>query len=159
MTTTPWGCFYNGEIPGGNDGACTNLGFFVERAANQSISTGVETVMNLDTIIEENPPGTIDLAGDRFVATIPGRYGFALSADITTATSGYAEVRLYVNGIRRTDSRDYAPFAATTKPSTTFFFQLAIGDIVQPRIFQVTGFTATLNGGDNQFSGALICTP
>lgn len=160
MAYGPYGCFFDGKSPSNGDGGGgQNVGFFVERFSNQTISTGVETNLNIDTVIEENPAGVVDLVNDRFIAPVEGRYGFSLSADIVLAASGYAEVRLYVNGTLRTDSRDRNPFSGTVKPSTSFFFYLAQNDWVQPRIFQVTGFTATISGCQNQFSGALIWTP
>lgn len=158
MPSTPWGCFYNGAIPAGN-GSSMNLGFFAERAANQTIPDAVETVIDLDTIIEENPAGTIDLAGNRFVCTVPGRYVFCLSLDLDFTFFGYGESRLYVNATLRTDERAESDEEDIVKMGNSFCFQLAIGDIVQPRVFQDDGFSATLTGGENQFSGALISTP
>jgi hypothetical protein len=159
MNGTPWGCFYNGGIPGGNNGACTNLGFFVMRAANQTIPDTTETVIDIDTIVEENPGGTFDLVNNRFECTIPGRYVFCLSIDLTVSFFGYAECRLYVNGTLRTDERAEADEEELIKIGNSFCFQLDIGDLVQARVFMDDGFAGTLNGGQNQFSGALICTP
>jgi hypothetical protein len=159
MNGTPWGCFYNGEIPGGNGGSSTNLGFFVMRAANQTIPDTTETVIDLDTIVEENPGGTVDLAGNRFVCTVPGRYVICLSVDIEVQFFGFGEMRLYVNGTLRTDERAEADEEDVIKIGNSFCFQLAVDDIVQPRVFTDAGFAATLLGGQNQFSVALVSTP
>ncbi len=79
MPQKPWGCFYDGEPPPTPGGTVLNIGFFAERGTNQTLASSSETVINLDTIIEENPAGAVDLAGDRFVCVTPGRYVFCLS--------------------------------------------------------------------------------
>ena len=164
MPEAPWGCFYDGAVPGGTPAASLNIGFFVERGTNQTIVPG-ETVINLDTVIEESSPGLVDLAGDRFVCPTAGRYGFCLSLDISfSGFFSFGELRMYVNSggggyVRRTDERAENDIEDYIKIGNSFYFQLAVGDLVQPRVYNGDSFNATLVGCNNQFSGALIATP
>lgn len=155
MTAAPWGCTYNGKV----QSCCTNLGFMVRRGANQQIIDSTETVIDFGTIIEENPTGTFDLVLDQFVVTIPGRYMFSCSIDMTFSANGYGEVRLYENATLRSDERAESDLETQIKIGASFTKQLGVGDVIEARVYQVSGVNAVLNGNDNQFSGALICTP
>lgn len=164
MPQAPWGCFYDGQPPATPGGTSTNIGFFVERGTNQTLPGFTETVINLDTVIEESSPGLVDLAGDRFVCPTAGRYGFCLSLDISfSGFFAFGELRMYVDSgagyIRRTDERAENDIEDYIKIGNSFYFQLAVGDFVQPRAYNGDSFSATLVGCNNQFSGALIATP
>ena len=161
MTATPWGCFYNGEIPGGTpSGASQNLGFFVERNANQNLPSGSTTVVDTDLVIEENPIGTFDLVNNHFKVTVPGRYVMCLSVDIEFGGfGGYGVCALRVNGTTRTDEESETATGDIIRMGNSFCIQLDVDDIVDAIVFNGDIFAATLVGCQNQFSGALIATP
>ncbi len=152
MSCAPWGCFYNGEIPS----MYTDLGYMARRLGHQVIPTGVETLIDWTTIIEENPAGTFDLVADQFVCTIPGRYVFSLWADITVTANGHCQVRIYYNTNLRAEQRTESDLFGLTRNCCSVNMKLQVGDIMQGRVFQNSGANANLIGGDNLFTGALI---
>lgn len=151
------GCFIGG-LPGGGDGdpCCVDVGFFAERFNSaQSITTGIETKIDCDTVIWD-PGGDFSLANDWFLVPLEGRYVFTASFDLVVAAAGSCEIRLYHNATKRTDESNHPPFAKTTKLGCSVVLWCQPGDTVDFRVFQITGFTATLVSCNNQISGALI---
>jgi hypothetical protein len=161
MPQAPWGCFYNGAPPGVTPGGSTNLGFFVERSVNQTISPGVTTVINTDLIIQENPAGTFDLGNNHFKCTIPGRYIFCLSVDMQfSGFDAYGICALRVNGTVRTDEQSNSTFENDIiRMGNSFCWQVEVDDIIDAIVYNGDVFNCTLSGCQNQFSGALIVTP
>lgn len=160
MPQAPWGCFYDGKPPTTPGGSSINLGFFVERSVNQTLPGLTTTVIDTDLVIEENPIGTFDLTANHFKCTIPGRYGFCLAVDVEFGGfSAYGICALRVNGTIRTDEQDETSIDDTIRMGNSFYFQLAVDDIVDAIVYNGDPFSATLSGCQNQFSGALIATP
>lgn len=161
MSATPWGCFYNGKIPGGvPSGTSQNLGFFVERSVNQNLPSMATTVIDTDLVIEENPLGTFDLVNNHFKVTVPGRYVICLSVDIQFGGfSTYGVCAIRVNGTTRTDEQAETFNQDIIRMGNSFCIQLAVDDIVDAIVFNGDIFAATLSGCQNQFSAALIATP
>lgn len=152
MSCSLWGCTYNGAVPN----CCTNLGFLVVRGSGQNIPDVTETLVDWGVLVEENPPGTFDLAGDQFVCVRPGRYMFTVSGDIDFSANGYGEVRLYQNATLISDARAESDLDPIIKIGTSFTMGLSVGDIIQARVYQNSGVAAFFVGTANQFSGALI---
>jgi hypothetical protein len=151
-------CFIGGQPPGnGADPCCEEVGFFAERFnTTQSISTGVETKIICDTVLMDNGRGDFSLINSWFLVPFTGRYSFDCSFDLTTAAGGPVECRLYQNAIKRSDESNHPTTAVTTKVGASATLWCAAGDTIDFRVFQTTGFTATLVSCNNQISGALI---
>lgn len=152
-------CYIGGQpADNGTPGVvcCTEVGFFAERFnSSQTISTGVETKINCDTVLWDFR-GDFDLVNDWFLVPFEGRYVYTASLDFTTAAAGLVEIRIYQNATLRTNTNVYAPFAATMKVGCSCVIWNQVGDTMDFRIFQTTGFSGTLVSCNNQFSGALI---
>lgn len=149
-------CLLGGVPPGGNGECCTEVGFFAERFNTaQTIPTGVETVIGIDTVLWDFR-GDFSIPLNWFDAPFEGRYVFTASLDMTTAAAGNVEIRLYQNAVLRSNTNTYAPFAATMKVGCSCVLWLQPHETVQMRCFQITGFNATLVSCNNQFSGALV---
>lgn len=152
-------CFFGGQAENGGDPdpCCVEVGFFAERFfSSQSITTGIETKILCDTVLMDNGRGDFSLVSSQFVVPFEGRYSFDCSFDLTVAAAGSCECRLYQNAIKRSDESTHPPFAKTTKIGTSVTLWCAVNDTIDFRVFQITGFTATLNSCNNQISGALI---
>lgn len=161
MTVTPWGCFYGGEPPNG-DGACIDVGFYAWRDLNQAISSGLETVIDWTMkLATENPSGIMSLATDTF--TVPagsaGRYTITSGIEMTIAARGSCYLRCYHNGVYNGSSSDEGSIATTLTPNYALIKYLAVGDTIQMRVFQNSGFAATIVGccDQNWFSASSHC--
>jgi hypothetical protein len=154
-------CFSDG-LPLDGAGGCVDVGFWAYRATtNQTIAPTVETVVNLTNKADESPVGVFNLTTDTFTAPITGRYVFSASVELVTAAAGSAYLRIYIGGTYRWGASDQSSLATTLTPCLSLVTWMTSGTTAQIRIYQNTGFNATLIGCCNQsgFSGALICAP
>ena len=155
-------CFYDGVEAGGPGGdGCENVGFYATRLSNQAIGSGVEQVVNFTSVMDDNPVGVFSTATDLFTAPVEGRYVFTANVEMTIAARGSCYLRWYINTVYNGGASDEGSIPTTLTPNSSLVYWLSIGDTIQVRVFQNTGFAATLVGCCNQiwFSGALICGP
>lgn len=155
-------CFGNGQTLNGDtpSGACDPVNFWAYRNANQAISSGVEQLIDWNNkLVTENPVGFMNLATD--IATIPtnGTYVLSSSIEITIAAAGSCYLRWYLNNTYRGASSDYHGTAGTIVLNFAATRYLFAGDTIEMRVFQNTGFAASLIGCCNQlfFSCSSIC--
>ncbi len=154
-------CFYDGVEVGGPGGGCENVGFYATRMSNQAIASGVETPVNFTSVMDANPVGVFSTATDLFTSPVEGRYVFTANFEMTIAARGSGYLRWYINGTYNGGASDEGSIATTLTPNSSIVYWLTVGETMQVRAFQNSGFAATLIGCCNQiwFSGALICSP
>jgi len=154
-------CFLDGEPPnGGGGGSCTNVGFYAYRNANQTISSGLETVILFSNKwATESPAGVFNIGTDTFTAPVEGRYVFSSSVEMTLAARGSCQLRYYFNSVYRGSASDESSIAGTVIPNFAITHYMRVNDTCQMRVWQNSGFAASLIGCCNQlfFSGSLIC--
>jgi len=150
-------CFVNGA-PLSLTAGQQNIGFYAYRNANMTISPSFETLITYNTKTNELPVGVFSTVTYRFTAPKDGRYSFTSAANLITAAAGSGYLRLYKNGTRIGEQSDYGNAAMTLSLEYSAVIWLAKTDWVEMRIFQNTGFNATLSGVGVQlcFSGAAI---
>ncbi len=158
--SSPWGCFYGGKPPATGGGG-TDIGFYAYRSLNQTISSGVETVIGFNVKQDENPSGVFNLTTDTFTAPQTGRYVFSSGIEMTIAARGSCYLRFYLNGVYNGSSSDEGSIPTTLTPNYSLVTWMVSGETAQMRAFQNSGFTGTLVGCCNQlwFSGAAIFIP
>lgn len=162
MSMKPMGCFFGGKPPngGGGDSSCNNTGFYAYRTINQTISSGLETVIDFNAKwATESPLGVYNLTTDTFTAPVDGRYVFSSSIEMALAARGSCQLRYYYNGTYRGSDSDESSIPGTVIPAFAITHWMFQGDTCQMRVFQNSGFAASLIGCCNQlfFSGSLIC--
>lgn len=152
------GCTIGGKPPGnGGDPCCEEVGFFAERFyTNQATVTGVEAKIMCDTVLMDNGRGDFDLVNSWFLVPFDGRYSFDCSLDLSVGATGVCEVRLYQNAIKRSDESNHPPAAEVTKIGTSVTLWCLAGDTIDFRVYQITGFAASVVSCNNQISGALL---
>ncbi len=155
-------CFGNGqELNGGTpSGACDPVNFWAYRDANQAISSGLETVVDWNNkLVTENPVGFMNLTTN--IATIPsnGTYVVSSSIEMSIAAAGSGYLRWYLNNTYRGSSSDYHATAGVIVLNFAATRYLFAGDTIEMRVFENTGFAASLIGCCNQlfFSCSSIC--
>lgn len=155
-------CFGNGqELNGGApSGACDPVNFWAYRDANQAITSGVEALIDWNNkLVTENPAGFMNLTTN--IATIPsnGTYVLSSSIEMTVAAAGSGYLRWYLNGTYRGAQTVYSDIANTIVLNFAATRYLFANDTIEMRVFQNTGFAASLIGCCNQlfFSCSSIC--
>lgn len=152
-------CYFGGKLPDGG-GGCSNVGFYAYRNANQTISSGLETVIDFNLKWStESPAGVFNLTTDTFTAPVTGRYSFSSSIEMTLSARGSCQLRYYFNNVYRGSDSDESSIAGTVIPGWAITHYMTAGDTCQMRVWQNSGFAASLIGCCNQlfFSGALVC--
>lgn len=143
------GCNKGGvPIDGGGSTPCVDYYTLAYRVGNQTIASGVKTVIDFTNIEAENPAGFFNLATDQ--ATIPtaGIYTVTGTAELLVSATGVGYMGIEINGV------PYSIQIATTGPfspddlnfACTITRYMAAGDIINAFIHQFTGFNATVNG-------------
>lgn len=145
-------CFGNGEIlDGGDGGGCVPYYTGVYKSGTISIPPTVNTQVNFNTLIAENPSGFFNLTTD--VATIPyeGNWTITSTVEMIAAAGGmfFHAIELNIGGSGYT-----AYSIATNDLFAASYVNLACavtkylqaGDLVRFMVQQLTGFNATLNG-------------
>lgn len=148
-------CFVNGSpLVTGQQ----NIGFFAYRNANMTISPASETVITFNTKTNESPSGCFSTSTYRFTAPKTGRYAFTASGDLITAAAGSGYLRLYKNSTQVAEQSVYGNAAMTLSIEVSVIIWMAKNDTIEARVYQNTGFNATLSGVGVQvcFSGAAI---
>lgn len=145
LTLPCCGCTYNGQMPDVDAGA-VNIGFWAWRNLNQAITSGVETVVNWTNKRDENPTGIMNLTTDTFTAPQAGRYIITAGVEMTIAARGSCYIRVYKNNVYQGSDSDEGSIATTVTPSVSQKDWLNANDTIQIRVFQNTGFAATLIG-------------
>ena len=153
-------CFGNGDLLNGESGECDPQNFWAYRNANQSISSGLETLIDWNNKLgTENPTGFMNLTTD--IATIPtnGNWVISSSIEMTLAAAGSGYLRWYLNNTYRGADSDYHNTAGTIVLNFAATRYLFAGDTIEMRVFQNSGFAASLIGCCNQlfFSATSSC--
>lgn len=155
-------CYGNGvAINGGGGGtACDPINFWAYRSSNMTIPPAVETRVDWTAKLgTENPVGFMNLTTD--IATIPqnGTYVISSSVEMVTAAAGSGYLRWYLNSVYRGAQSDYIATAGTMVLNFAATRYLYSGDTIEMRVYQNTGFNASLIGCCNQlfFSASAIC--
>ena len=155
-------CFGNGQKLNGDapSGACDPQNFWAYRNINQTISSGLETLIDWNNKLgTENPVGFMNLTTN--IATIPsnGNWVISSSIEMTIAAAGSGYLRWYLNNTYRGADSDYHNTAGTIVLNFAATRYLFAGDTIEMRVFQNSGFTASLVGCCNQlfFSATSSC--
>jgi hypothetical protein len=153
LTLPCCGCTFNGQSSSPN--CCTDVGFFAERYnTNQTLFNGVETKVIQDTVLWDTR-GDFDLSNSWFLVPFEGRYGFAVSADVSTPGSARVDARIYQNGTQRAEGNCYPPASSTAKPAVSCYLWCQPGDQIEFRLWASSFGSSTLLSCNNQFSGSL----
>ncbi len=152
------GCTINGQTPSNGGAGQADIGFYAWRNANQAITSGLETLVNWTNKSDENPAGIMNLTTEIFTAPNRGRYSFTSGVEMVIAARGSCYLRFYKNGVYQGGSSDEGSLATTLTPNFAIVTWMEVGDTAQIRVFQNSGFAASLIGCCNQlfFSGAAI---
>jgi hypothetical protein len=137
-------------------GAAPNVGFRAWRGSSQVLNTLTETKIQFDNDADDDGGDFDSTTNYYFVAPTAGRYVFSCTAEITLAAAGRGEVRLFKNSteMRRGDSSFES--AGTIYPHVSMELKLAASDTVEIRGWQNTGFAATIQATDSNFSGVQV---
>lgn len=134
-------------------GGGTVIGFEAYRTATQSLTTSVETVIQFNNVVN-NDGSDFSTSTYKFTAAVNEWYILAASIDVTLAAAGACVMRLYKNSTLIALSGNYSPSSGTIAMSLATAVKPAVNDTFEIRIFQTSGFTATIQPTGSDFSGS-----
>jgi hypothetical protein len=134
-------------------GGGTTIGFEAYRTATQSLSSGVETLVQFNTVAN-NEGSDFSTSTYKFTAAVNEWYTLAASLRVTLSAAGYVAIRLYKNTTLVAEDEGYLNAAGNISVSLAKVAKPAVNDTFEVRVFQVSGFAATIQATASDFSGS-----
>ena len=139
---------------GGGGGEVTNA-FFAEPTGTQAMANGVTIVPNMNNK-PYDPDSVYSTGSDTFTAQTNGIHMITAGTKVSVSAGGQIESYLYINGSLTTTASGSIDTAGTMVANASVSIYLEIGDTVQLRAAQFTGFAGTMQTSETFISGHML---
>jgi hypothetical protein len=129
-----------------------DVGFYAKRSTSQVLNNLTETKIQFDSEDYDSGSDYDATTNYQFTAPTTGQYTISASGEVTLAAAGRAELRVYVNSTLKAVGDSSFESAGTVFPNVSLEYRLTASDTVEIRGWQNSGFAATIQATDTNFS-------
>ncbi len=139
-------------VGSGGGGSSVTDAFFAEPTGTMAMANGVTVVPNMNNEVYDDN-NVYDLGANTFTAQTEGVHVITAATKVSVSAGGQIESYLYVNGILTCTASGSIDTAGTMVANAAITIGLEIGDTVQLRAAQFTGFAGTMQISETFISG------